>query len=108
MKLDYNFYETDESFDFGDFPGGTFISTEKHGFSIEHVSKTNKLDINSLKAYGDYEEMNNIKSLEELKEYILSHLDEVQDFDYESRYTNREIFEELIEIIDENLQGLAA
>ena len=44
----------------------------------------------------------------DLKEYLLSHLDEVQDFDFECKYTNKEVFEELIEIIDENLQKIAA
>ena len=108
MKLTYNFYTTDESFDFGDFPNGTCHQTAEHGFSIEHNGKTNDLDINSLNTYGDFEEMNNIKTLGELKEYLLSHLDEVQDFDFECKYTNKEVFEELIEIIDENLQKIAA
>lgn len=108
MKLTYNFYETDESFDFGDFPNATCHQTVEHGFSINHDSKTNKLDINSLDAYGDFEEMNKIKTLAELKDYILSHLDEVQDFDFECKYTNKECFEELVEIIDENLQAIAA
>lgn len=39
MKLTYNFYTTDESFDFGDFPNGTCHQTAEHGFSIEHNGK---------------------------------------------------------------------
>ena len=107
MKLTYNFYTTDESFDYGDFPNSTCYVTGEHGFTINHDSNTNKLDIESLETYGDYDDMKEIKTLQGLKEYIKSHIDEVKDFDYESKYTNRECFEELIEIIDENLQMVA-
>lgn len=108
MAQEYNFYTTDESFDYnGPFGTATQYETGYHGFSIE-VDKNDIIDITSLDAYGDYTEMQDkCKTLEDLKKYLEEHLDEVQEDEEKHRYTNRECFEELIEIINDNIKAAA-
>ena len=107
MRYEYIFYTTDESFDFGDFPGGTCSQTEYHGFSVE-IDKENNIDISSLEWFGDYYKTQ-IKTLQGLKEFIKTHLNEVEEIStIVDTYTNIELFEELIELIDDNLQAIAA
>lgn len=90
MKYDYIFYETDDSFDYGDFPGGTCYCIGQHGFSID-ITTDNKVDINTLEPYGDYlYEMKEIKTHKQLKNYLLKHLHEAED---------KASFNELIQII---------
>lgn len=79
MIFDYIFYTKDESFDYGDFPGGTCNCITEHGFSID-VNKDDFVDIKTLQPLGDYaDSMKDIKTLEELKEFIIKHLDECED-----------------------------
>ena len=122
MQYEYIFYTTDESFDFGDFPSEsrgcsashfhsrTCDQREYHGFSID-IDKENNIDISSLKWLGDYSETQ-ITTLQGLKEFIKTHLNEVEEIDDSLniyyQYTNIELFEELIELIDDNLQVIAA
>lgn len=94
MICSYTFYETDESFDYGDWGLGchTHYVIAPHGFDID-VDKDDNVDINTLDAYGDYIEMNEIKTLAELKKYIEAHIHEVQEDN------NRECLEELVDFI---------
>jgi hypothetical protein len=105
--MEYIFYETDESFDYGDWSwGGTWEEHANHGFEIE--IDNDKIDMSSFNAFGDYEEMNHkCKTLEDLKNYILEHYDEIQEFEGFYKYSNKEVFNELLEIIDDNLQKAA-
>ena len=106
MKYDYIFYTTDGSFDYGDFPGGTYHCLDYHGFSID-MDERDWIDIASLEAYGDYCEMEDkCKSLEELKIYLINHLHEVREYEEHKEYsfTNLEIFKELIDLINDCLR----
>lgn len=104
MKYDYIFYVTDESFDYGDFPGSSYYEKNNHGFSID-IDSNNVIDIASLTPFGDfYSEMKNIKTLEELKQYLEIKLKEVKEWEIEeSQFTNLEIFEELIKFLQQQI-----
>ena len=103
MRFSFDFYTTDDSFDYGDFPGGTCYQLGYHGFYID-ADNDNRLDLDSLKGYGDFARMeDDISSLEDLKEFIVQHLDEVREIGGFG-YTNLDCLDEFIEIIDDNLQ----
>lgn len=92
MKYDFIFYETDESFDYGDFPGGTCFQIGYHGFSID-ISDDNKVDINTLTPFGDYTcEMDKITTIDGLKTYLQNHVNEIS-------VKNKPIFEKLLQRI---------
>lgn len=104
MRYEYNFYITDESFDYGDFPGATFRETVKHGFSIE-INADNNVNINTLQSYGDYSSLQDeIKSLSELKDYIESHLSEIEEHDENEIITNYYLFLELTDFIKDQIK----
>ena len=65
--------------------------------------------MNTFQAFGDYEEMNHkCKTLEDLKNYILEHYNEIQEYEeFDRYYTNKEVFDELLEIINDNLKKAA-
>lgn len=93
MIYSYTFYETDESFDYGDwYAPCTCYAGLQHGFEID-VDKNDNVDIKTLHGYNDYSEMNRIKTLPELKQYIVDHIHEVQEDN------NRECLEELVDFI---------
>ena len=106
--LEYIFYQTDCSFDFdGPFGTETYHDYENHGFEVE-IDNNDNIDMSSFKAFGDYEEMNHkCKTIENLKNYILEHYNEIQEFDGFDRYSNKEVFDELLEIINDNLKKAA-
>lgn len=104
MRYEYNFYITDESFDYGDFPGATVTETVKHGFSVE-IDSDNKVDINSLESYGDYSQLQNeIKTLQGLLDYIEAHLSEVEEHDENEIITNYYLFLELTDFLREQIK----
>ncbi len=102
MKANYFFYISDESFSYGDFPSSTVYEKTKHGFSI-NINSDNIIDFNSLCLIGDFENTQ-INTLEELLEFVKSHFSEIEEINSDSQYSNIELFEELIEIIKENLK----
>ena len=106
--MEYIFYQTDESFDYGDWSwGGTWEEYSNHGFEIE-IDYDDNIDMSSFQAFGDYEEMNHkCKTLEDLKNYILEHYNEIQEFEGFDRYSNKEVFNELLDIINDNLKKVA-
>lgn len=106
--MEYIFYQTDESFDYGDWSwGGTCNEYANHGFEVE-IDNNDNIDMSSFQAFGDYEEMNHkCKTLENLKNYILEHYNEIQEFDGFDRYSNKEVFDELLDIINDNLKKAA-
>lgn len=107
--MEYIFYQTDESFDYGDWSwGGTCNEYANHSFEIE-IDSNDNIDMSSFQAFGDFEEMNyKCKTLEDLKNYILEHYHEIQDYDDLDIYCARsEKFNELLEIINDNLQKAA-
>ena len=95
----YIFYTTDESFDYGDFPNSTYYYECEHGFKIDIDNPT----MDTFEAFGDYSEMNKLKSLEEIKDYIIAHFKEVQEFEEGLLYPNIDIFIELVEILKEKI-----
>ena len=104
MRYEYNFYITDESFDYGDFPGATVTETVKHGFSIE-INSDNKVDISSLESYNDYSEIQEkVKTLQELLDYIESHLEEIEEHDENEIITNYYLFLELTDFLREQIK----
>ena len=107
--MEYIFYQTDCSFDY-DSPYGTatYYDYEKHGFEVK-IDSSNNIDMDTFQAFGDYEEMNHkCKTLEDLKNYILQCYDEIQEYEYfDSYYSNQEVFDELLEIINDNLKKAA-
>ena len=96
--IQYVFYETDESFDFdGPFGTQTYVDYAQHGFEIN-----NDYDFDSFHAYGDYDEMNSkCKSLEDVINYIIEHLGEIQETNEVSYEDNFERFNEFIAIVDD-------
>ena len=107
--MEYIFYQTDCSFDY-DSPFGTatYYDYENHGFEVE-IDHNDNIDMSTFQAFGDYEEMNHkCKTLEDLKNYILEHYNEIQDYDELDDYCARsERFDELLDIINDNLQKAA-
>lgn len=103
--MELYFYTTDESFSYGDWSwGGVCHQTGYHGFSVD-VDIHNNIDMSTFEPEGDYlVEMENIKTLEELKEYLASHLHEVRQWDEYSDIKNIDTFKEFIQLIDENIQ----
>lgn len=96
MIYDFIYYTTDESFDYGDFAGGTYHQVCLHGFSIE-LTKDDKPLIETLDGYGDFAvEINEIKTLKQLKDFILKNMNEIRDSG-----TKEEIFLELVSFIDD-------
>ena len=106
--FEYIFYQTDYSFDYnGPFGTSTYYDYDDHGFEIE-IDINDNIDMSSFQAFGDYEEMNRrCKTLEDLKNYILEHYNEIQEYDEHLCYPNQELFDELLEIIDDNLKKAA-
>ena len=105
--FEYIFYQTDCSFDY-DSPFGTstYYDYENHGFEVV-IDINDNIDMTTFQAFGDYEEMNHkYKTLEDLKNYILEHYDEIQDYDGLC-YSNHELFDELLESINDNLKKAA-
>ena len=104
--LEYIFYQTDCSFDFdGPFGTETYHDYENHGFEVV-IDINDNIDMNTFQAFGDYEEMNRkCKTLEDLKNYILEHYNEIQEFEGFDRYSNG--FDELLDIINDNLKQAA-
>lgn len=105
--MEYLFYQTDYSFDYNSpFGTSTYYDYDNHGFEIE-IDINDNIDMSSFQAFGDYEEMNRkCKTLEDLKNYILEHYNEIQEFEG-YRYSNKEVFDELLDIIDDNLKKVA-
>lgn len=78
-----------------------------HGFDIE-IDDEDFVKIETLKGFNDYANMSNIKTLGNLKAFLCSHMDEIDDSVYAKgfstlAYTNTEIFEELIDFIDRTM-----
>ena len=82
-----------------------------HGFDIE-IDDEDFVKIETLKGFNDYANMSNIKTLGDLKAFLCSHIDEVDDLVYAKNFpkdfptlafTNTEIFEELIDFIDRTM-----
>lgn len=94
MELEYIFYETDDSFDYGDC-GRTCYRFTKHGFTID-VNSENGLDIKTLKGFGDYHDIQGFcgQDFNLLKGII------VTDFDYIQDEEQKQKFNELIEMIE--------
>ena len=93
MELEYVFYTTDDSFDYGDC-GRTCQVFTKHGFTIE-VNSVDGLDIKSLKGFNDYLEIQDYcQNLNDLKCIIEHQFENIQE------ENDKEKFKELLEMID--------
>ena len=105
--MEYVFYQTDCSFDY-DSPFGTatYYDYDNHGFEVA-IDINDNIDMSTFQAFGDFEEMNHkCKTLEDLKNYILEHYNEIQDV-LNIYHPNQEAFDELLEIINDNLKKVA-
>ena len=105
--FEYIFYQTDCSFDY-DSPVGTatYYDYDNHGFEVA-IDINDNIDMTTFQAFGDYEEMNHkCKTLEDLKNYIVEHYNEIQDV-LNIYHPNQEAFDELLEIINDNLKKVA-
>lgn len=99
MIYEFDFYRTDESFDYSDI--ATEYRTVEHGIEIDMDINNN---IYSWRGYGDFNyDMTEIKTLPELKQYILDNMHLVEEVEGE-RFTRKELLEELIDIIDSNIK----
>ena len=95
MQYNYIYYRTDGSFDYwGPFGLETEHVTDLHGFSIDLDSEDNP-DFNSLEGFGEFDDVNDLKSLEELNQYILDNMSMIKDSGDEP-----ERFLELVSFID--------
>lgn len=103
MRYEYVFYERDVSFDYGDFYGACRAEFEKSGFSVD-IDRNDNVDIESLEGFGDFLEMEKeIKTHKDLRNFIEENKDKIEDYDPDifSKYKNVELFEELVEILQE-------
>lgn len=98
MEYNYIYYRTDASFDYGDWPGAVCYQTDLHGFSID-LDNDDKPDFNSLEGFGEFSDVNDLKSLEELKQYILDHMHLIKESG-----NDPECFLELVSFIDDYLE----
>ena len=91
MEIEFIYYESDESFDYGDFPGGTYAYFEPHGFKVE-IDKNDNVLINTLVGLGDfYSEIKKIKTIDEFLKFL---------FENEKYITNPDdmaVYQEIIE-----------
>lgn len=99
MQYNFIYYRTDGSFDYlGPFGTETEHVEDLHGFSIDLDSEDNP-DFNSLEGFGEFDDVNDLKSLEELKQYILDNMSMIKDSGDEP-----ERFLELVSFIDDYLE----
>lgn len=107
IDYDYDFYTTDESFDYPSPFGYDYTENiiQPHGITV-YMDTNNIISKWSGYGYFDYE-ISNIKTLQELKEYIIAHLDEIDESTNDSNFTRRELIDELLEFIDENITQAA-
>ena len=98
MIYNFIYYTTDGSFDY-DAPWGTETHhvEDWHGFSIE-INDDNQVLIDTLEGYGDFAvEISEIKTLAQLKAFILGNMKEIRD----TGNLPEECYMELVSFIDE-------
>ena len=87
MKKEFIINTTDLSFDYGDFPGGTYRDIQFNGFNLEVTN-----DVINIEPFGDCVEiMENVKTLNDLKQFLTEY----------KRFITKEVFTELLELIKE-------
>ena len=87
MRFEYILNKTDLSFDYGDFPGGTYKDTQYNGFNIEVEN-----GVINIEPFGDcIEVMQEVKTLPDLKQFITEY----------KRFITKEVFTELLKFIKE-------
>lgn len=107
FEHDYDFYETDESFDYPSPFGYDYTVNEICAHGITVWMDSNNI-ISKWSGYGHFDyEVSKIKTLPELKEYITNHISDLEEYG-NSKYTNRELIDELLEFINENITQQAA
>lgn len=98
LGMEYIFYTTNESFDYGDFPGSTCICFEPHGFEVD--IEDGRVDLTTLQGFGDYGvEVEKVKTLIDLKEFIKKYKNEIYDYDETEFFKKVKKFEELEKIL---------
>lgn len=99
MKYNYIFFTEDCSFDYnGPFGTATQREAELHGFCID-IDTDNNININSLKGYGAFADIESCKNLIEMYQYIEDNKHYAED------YTRLELLLELQEIILQNAKS---
>lgn len=81
---EYIFYTTNESFDYG---CGTCYEHTKHGFSIEK-DDYNNFNIDTLKGFNDFRDVENCETLEQLADYISFNSKYVVEDEYDKFNSN--------------------
>jgi hypothetical protein len=101
---EYVFYEIDESFEFcGCWGNEICYQWSSHGFEISDDINCDYA-ISTIRGFGHYSEMSNIKSLQELRDYLEAHLDEVQEIKDYTKDKNILRFKNLIKFIDTQIE----
>lgn len=95
MKYEYIYYIEDTSFDYGNF---THYEHSPSGFEIE-IDSDNNVDISTIQGFGGYLFMSDIKTLEQLKNVLVSQMNEIEIPE------NVELFEELIRFISVQIEN---
>ncbi len=100
MKYEYILYERDVSFDYGDFPGANCSGTEKNGFSID-IDIDDHVDMDSLEGFGDFQNLEkDITTKQGLIDFINENEEYIEEINPRCQFTNKELFEELVEILE--------
>lgn len=87
MNYEYVLYQTDTSFDYGDFPGGCYCSLTPTGFNVD-IDDNDNVDIKSLDGFGDLQGFEkDITTHKQLYDFIVQNKENIKE--------NQEIFEEL-------------
>lgn len=106
MNYEYVLYQTDTSFDYGDFPGGCYCSLTPTGFTVD-IDRYDNVDLESLEGFGDLQGFeNDIKTHKQLYDFIEQHKGDIEDYDPRifTKIKNIELFEELKEILNDNIK----
>ena len=95
---EFYFNVVDNSFDYGDFNGGTYYDYDYNGFTID-IDYFENVDFSSLKGTGDFEGIESrCRTLEQFRNEIANNLDYV-----DGTGSQRSEFEYLINLLDKQI-----
>lgn len=95
---EFYFNVVDNSFDFGDFNGGTYYDYNYNGFTID-IDYYENVDLSTLKGSGDFEGLESLcKAPEQLKAIILENKHLI-----DGTGSQRSEFEYLLDLLDKQI-----
>ena len=99
---EFLFNVVDNSFDYGDFNGGTYYSYDYNGFNVD-IDYFENIDFSTLHGRGDFTGLeDDCRTLEQLKAFILDNLDSI-----DGTGSQRSEFDYLLHLIDKQLARIA-